>query len=119
MLDVVEAGIEIPSVADGVFPESLLTDTPFPLVPAPLREPFRPMRFRGKRSLDQTPAGGKVRVAGGQGPEAMEVVGQNHYGADIERPFRSHRAESRPERVDVFGQQPTAPFQQRHREEIG
>ena len=69
--------------------------------------------------FDLRPAIGVVGVAVRQAPQAMQVFGQNHDRQQVERPSAMHRPERRTQIVDVFHQQPTLPFEQIHREEIG
>ena len=62
------------------------------------------------------PAGGEIRIPGRQGPEAMQVIGQNNDGLDGKWSASAGRLEHLPKGVNVFGQEFPAAFQQRHRE---
>ena len=103
-------------VADHVLPETTLPHASFAPLAAALREAFARLDAPGKIALDQTPAGREIGVPGRQGPDAMQVIGQNNDGLDGEWPALTGRLEHLPKVVNVFGQEFPAAFQERDRE---
>ena len=86
-VDVIEVRLEISLVANGVFPESPLPDALFAFgtpALAPVRK-FMCLEIGAReRLLDQAPSGREIRVAIGQRPERMEMVGKYNVGIDLE-----------------------------------
>jgi len=68
-----------------------------------------------KSCFDIMPAGGKIRIPGRQGPDAMRVIGQNDDGLDGKWSALTGRLEHSPKIVNVFGQVFPAAFQQCNR----
>jgi hypothetical protein len=63
------------------------------------------------------PSGGEIRIPGRQGPDAMQVIGQNNHGLDGKWSASAGRLEHLPKLVNVFWKEFPAAFQQRDREE--
>ena len=113
-VDVIHVPGEVGVVADGVFPETPLPDTAFAGVLAARREPFAIRNASGKRGFDQPPARREIGVVPRQGPDAMQVVGQDDDGVDGERARVARSTECRAQIIDVFHQQPAVTLQQRN-----
>ena len=58
-----------------------------------------------KAAFDQSPAGGEIRIAIGQGPDRVQVIREDHGGVDREGMPCSHLAKRRPQQDNMLGQQ--------------
>jgi hypothetical protein len=104
---------EVGVVADAMLPKAPLPDPTFPVTLAGVR----PTLVRGQTSrkdrLDQAPARRKVVVAGGQRPDTMQMIGEDHPGIDAKRAGSVHGPYRTPQQIDALCQQIIpAPFQQ-------
>ncbi len=102
-VDVVHVGRIVVVVADGVLPESPLPDAAFGFGGAACGAGFGFRDGSGEFGFDDLPAGGKVGVAFGQGPEAVRVVGQDDPGVDVEGQSGAGFADGGAEGFDVLG----------------
>ena len=62
----------------------------------------------GKARFDQPPAGCEVAIAIGQGPDRVQMVGQNHPSLDLKRAFGSRHPHGLAQAFDFKDQQITA-----------
>jgi hypothetical protein len=73
-----------------------------------------------KITFDQAPTGGKILIANGQGPDAMQMVWQNHNGLDFEGVSSHNIAESLAQQSNILRQaQEFAPVVGHNRKEEG
>jgi hypothetical protein len=63
----------------------------------------------GKPGLDQTPAGGEIVVFRGEGPDAMEVIGEDNDGVDGEGAGGSNGSEGVAQQVNGGGRGQNGP----------
>ena len=92
VVDVIEVRLEIVLVNDRMLPESALPDSSPAFVLFACGNSLVPTAARQKRLrkalLNDTPTRGIIRVPAGQGPDRMQMIGQENDGVDFERPFR-------------------------------
>ena len=83
--------------------------------------PLLPDRFQiatlAEPRLDQAPARHEIGIAVGQGPDAMQVIGQNDDGVDIEWPLLTHGAECIPQQIHGSCRRKDRPAMRRHHRE--
>lgn len=83
-MNVINVPLEIPVVANQVFPVSALPDAALASFYA-ARGPSVTGRYGARKPcLDQSPAGLVVRIAGRQSPDAVQVLGQDDHRVDFE-----------------------------------
>ena len=111
------AGIEIVFVSHEVFPEAALPDAAFAGAAAWRRVAVFRQGFR-EVLLDQAPARGEIRIALGQGPDAMEMIGQDADRHGVERPCPGDRGIGGPKAPDFLRQQTGPPVLQGGGKEI-
>jgi hypothetical protein len=70
-MDVIHVTVEVSLIADEMFPETSLPKASFTPLGAALRDALAFFDGTGEMSLDRTPAGIKIRLAGTQRPDAM------------------------------------------------
>ena len=73
----------------------------------------------GEPGLDQPPTGGKISVAGRQGPNAVQMFGHDHHGVDLKGPRFSYLPEGAAQDLDHLGrgQKGPPPFRDDGKEE--
>lgn len=76
-MGVIHMGFEIPFILNQVLPVASLPDRAFALVLATCVDRFGPGHLAGKVLFDQEPAVSKVIVMVGQGPDVVQVIGQD------------------------------------------
>jgi hypothetical protein len=108
---------EISLIADQVLPESPLPDAAFAARHSDGAEPFLLRQRFGKTALDQAPAGREIAIVRWQGPDRVEMIGQ-----DDERVYREGmtlpgRGDCLAQRGDMIDEQSSASLQQVDREE--
>jgi hypothetical protein len=94
---------KIPFVANRVFP---VAPGPQPVAgPAIARQGHAPRaQCVGEMGLDRPPPSWVIRVALGQRPYGMEMVGQHDRGNDRKRPLPAHGLNRLPENLDMIRQ---------------
>jgi hypothetical protein len=100
-VDVIDVSLEIPLIADGVFPKSALPQPEFSIPMA--RDGSA--RFRdGVRepAFDQPPPIWVIRISRRQRHDDMQMVGQHHDRIDGERVRRPRYANGRTQGLDVI-----------------
>ncbi len=95
-VNVIDVPLEILVVANQVFPVSALPHTALAPVYAAHRPSFTDRDGTRKPRLDQSPARRVVRVAGRQGPDEVQVFGQDDHRIDFEGMLALDLAEDRP-----------------------
>jgi len=119
-VDVIDVPLVIPVIAKAMLPETTLPHASFAPLAAALREAFARLDAPGKIALDQTPAGREIGVPGGQGQDAMQMIGQDRDGIDLKWVPLPHRDERGPQHLDMVDQQPVPlSFRQVDREKPG
>jgi hypothetical protein len=88
-------------IADGVFPKSPLPDSSFAAGHAHRRTTLSWRQGFGKPLFNKPPPVGEVIVTRWQRPDAMQMIGQNHPGIDMERPCFSNLPHPGSEYFDV------------------
>ena len=115
VVDVVEVVVEIVLVADGVFPETALPDGGFVVAGAGGgilgegggRSPPYVAQGAGEEDFEAADAGGVIFVGVGEGPEPVEMVGEDDGGVDGEGTLGENLASCGAEEIDVlwFGEE--------------
>ncbi len=104
-------------IADHVLPEAPLPDAAFAARDANIAPKFVFWKRSCKPALDQPPSRREIAILRGQGPDRMDMIGQNDERVDRKRmvsPRRDHRlARER----NVIDEQGLPPLLQVHREE--
>ena len=85
VMNIVNVGGQIPLVTDHVFPKPSLPDSPFMLPDPALALPLLCVNGSREAALDEAPAGGKISLTLGQGPDAVKMVRQDDHRLDPER----------------------------------
>jgi hypothetical protein len=103
VMDVINMPHEIQLIPDLVFPVAPLPKRRFPMFALRGAEPFaalvRPTAKHAHPPFNQVPARGVIRVAVWQGPDAMQMIRQQHPGIDGERPCCAYRDNSGAQRM--------------------
>ena len=73
----------------------------------------------GEAGLNDAPPGRKIAVAFGQGPDAVQVVGEDHPGVDLEGAFVASISDSLAEGFDMADQGVGTARGEGHGEEYG
>lgn len=118
-MNVVHVPRKIVIVPNQMFPITSLPDTPLSLGNTAGIDPLTWRQAARNPRLDQRPAAGIIHIPVGQGPQGVEVVGQDHDGIDGKGVTFPHTAHHSAQNVHVFNQQATPPIDQIDREEIG
>jgi len=120
VMDVIDMVAVVGFIPDQVFPKTAL---PYPAFAAPLaygRTMFGGRDRIAEGLLDSSPAAGEIAVAGRQGDDAMQMLGQDHPGVDAETsPSRGVQNGMLEETLPPDEQVVAASFEQVHREEVG
>src|SRR5512135_1338678 len=92
-MDVVAESLELILIPEAMFPESPLPDPPSPVAPPRvadrlLRTAFGQPRLR-ELFLDPRPADRVIGITGWQGPDRVQVLGEEDDGLDPKRPAHS------------------------------
>ena len=119
VVDAVAVALEIPLIADRVFPEPALPNPPFAFLLPSIRQPLPRHDGSGKRGFDQPPSRGVVRVVRWQSPQAMQVIGEDDDSVEVKRSLPPHGNKGGAQGVNVFRQQTTVAFQEGGREKVG
>jgi len=90
VMDVIAVDVEIPLIAQGMFPEPALPDAPFAFLLPSIRQAFPRCDSSSKRCLDQPPSRGVVRIVRRQGPQAMKMIGEDNDSVDVKRSLPPH-----------------------------
>jgi hypothetical protein len=116
-MDVIEVPRKIAFVAERVLPITPLPNAALAFAGTACRD--RLVEGQGVREycFDEAPAQRKIGIAFGQGPNGMQVVGQNDDRLEIEGMAASDIAECPAQRVDVGREQTPPAIGQIHREE--
>ena len=95
-VNIIDVPLEIPVVANQVFPVSALPDAALASFYA-ARGPSLTGRYGARKpGFDQSPAGLVVRIAGRQSPNAVQVFGQDDHRIDFEGMLALNLAEDLP-----------------------
>jgi len=119
VVEIVAVNIEIPLIANRMFPEPALPNAPFAFLLSSIRQPFPRREGSGKRCLDQPPSRGVVRIVRRQGPQAMKMVGEDNDSVDVKRSLPPHGSEGGAQGVNMFREQAAVAFQEGDREKVG
>jgi hypothetical protein len=95
-VNVIEVTHEVVLVAQRVLPIPPLPNTALAFGGAASRVPFDSRQTVREAAFDQAPAGGEIRIAIGQRPDCMQMIGKDHGGFDREGMSRPHLAKRRP-----------------------
>ena len=113
-VNVFHVSLQIEIIAYRVFPESPLPQASFAF--RCFRAPQR--CHAGKRRFNEAPSNRVVRIALGQRPDAMHVIGQYNYGRQRERVPEATRAHHRTKSDDLVRERGGMTVEQRYREEV-
>ena len=113
-----DMGGEVGVIADQVVPISPLPDAFFTAIPFALGGGFRHVMAFGKGRFDQAPAGGEIGVTGRQGPDGVQVIGQNDDCVGADGVLAQGASVGLPEAGDVIRQQGLAPAREAQGEEM-
>jgi hypothetical protein len=116
-VNIIGMALEVPFIANDMFPEPPLPDSALALLLSARRQPFACGNSAREARLDSLPAAGEVRIAQRQRPEAVQMIGQHDDGVDRKGSVPANNGEGGAKFTDVLGQQPAAAFEQRDREE--
>src|SRR6266436_3197900 len=94
-VNVIEVTHEVVLVAQRMLPIPPLPNTALAFGGAASRDPFDSRQTVRKAAFDQAPAGGEIRIAIGQRPDCMQVIGKDHGGCEREGMPCSHPAKRR------------------------
>ena len=119
VMDVIAVDVEIPLIANRVFPEPALPDAPFAFLLPSSRQSFPRREGSGKRCLDQPPSRGIVRIVRRQRPQAMKMIGENDDSVEVKRSLPPHGNKGGTQGGNVFRKQTTVAFQEGDREKVG
>lgn len=90
-VQIVHVPVKVRLVADLMFPEAALPDRGFAATGAARGLSFGQIKMTGAslrgQAFDQIPAQAVIGIVSRQGPEAVQVIGQQHPGVDGERVF--------------------------------
>ena len=115
--------IHMPSVIlfipDSMLPKPPLPDTSLATFSANGTAAFIRRDGMYKTNLDGFPAIGIIRIANGQDPQAMKVIGQYHPAIDMKGPLATCSPYRPSQRRDMPYQKIRTPLQEVYREEIG
>ena len=114
IFDVVAIVVIVP---DQVLPETALPDAPFTARPTNPASPLGRRHRLGEDDLDQSPARRKIRVAFGQSPNRVNVVGQYDEGVDAKWMPLARAAGRLAQCRDLVDQESAATIEQICREE--
>jgi hypothetical protein len=95
-VNVIEVPRKIVLVAERVLSIPALPNPALAFGGAAGGDPFGSGQTMGKAAFDQSPAGGEIRIAIGQGPDRVQVIRQDHGGFDREGMPCPHLAKRRP-----------------------
>ena len=90
-VDVIQMGLEVVLIGDGVLPEPPLPDARLAMPPSRRADILRRASADHRsREFDLHPPdpSGVIGVAGREGPEEVDMVGQDHRRDDLERTLR-------------------------------
>jgi hypothetical protein len=105
-MDVVHVSLAIGFITNEMFPKPALPQSSFTPFGAAFRNSLAFFKVAREISLNQTPTGGKIGIAGRQRQNAMQMIGQNHDGINAEGMLRPNLNESRTQQPDLVDQQP-------------
>jgi hypothetical protein len=104
-MDVVHVSLAIGFITNEMFPKPALPQSSFTPFGAAFRNSLAFFKVAREISLNQTPTGGKIGIAGRQRQNAMQMIGQNHDGINAEGMLRPNLNESRTQQLDLVDQQ--------------
>src|SRR5260370_18483665 len=104
-------------IADQMLPEASLPDAAFAARLANGAEPFLLRQCFGEATFDQPPAGREIAVAGRQGPDRMQMIGQDDECVDVEGMAMTCRGDRITQGRNMVDEQGLLPLQQVDREE--
>ena len=117
-MDVIEVPHKIVLVTQGVLPIPPLPNPALSLGGTAGRDPFAAGQTARKSAFDQPPPQREIGIALGQGPDHVQMIGQN-YGSFNRKPMPSpHPAKRRPQYINTFCQESQPALPQIDREEI-
>ncbi|MDT4862222.1 hypothetical protein FQZ97_968620 [compost metagenome] len=119
VMDVIHMPAKIFVIADAVFPESPLPDSPFSFAQAAFRCPLSIGKRAGELCLDQPPTPRVVSVSRWQGAQRVKVIGEDDDGVDAPGVALHAVAEAGPQEINVLREQTAAPVGHVEREEPG
>ena len=114
-MNVVDMALQIGVVANGVLPIATLPDALLSFGNFACGSRLR-IKATRKAALDQAPARGKIGVAFRQGPEGVQVIGQDANRDRFKRSTLLDCPVNPPEAVDLLEQKVTRPFGKNNRE---
>src|SRR6266702_5258483 len=104
-------------IADQMLPEAALPNAAFGARLANGTETFLLRQCFGRATFDQPPAGREIAVAGRQGPDRMQMIGQDDERVDVEGMTMTCRGDRIAQGRDMVDEQALLPLQQVDREE--
>jgi hypothetical protein len=111
--------VEIVLIADQMFPEATLPDALVPALHMTGRQIGGCGDMARKSRLDQPPAFAEIGVTHRQGPDHMELIGQDHRRRNRKGPALAAEARCIAQNVDMAHQQIGPRVLQTHRKEVG
>ena len=103
-VNIIKMGAIIVVVADRMFPEPSLPNSPLALSPPACGTEIALRYLLGKCRFNRLPPPGEIRITLRQGPKAMQMVRQYHPGVDMKRHPCPHLTHRLAQNINIPGQ---------------